>query len=73
MTGAALGVILAITLLLLAVVVLNGVVAFWPAPLALFELRDGQRLLAKEVGAEVDSAAGSRRIKLKVANQEQSG
>jgi phosphate transport system permease protein len=69
-TGAALAGILALTLLLLLIVLFNGLSVFWPDPLVLVELNNGQKLLAKEYESEQDSRTGTQRVKLKVANKE---
>ncbi len=70
-TGVGLAATLLLIGLLLLVVLWNGLGVFWPDPLALIELSDGQKLLAKQVQSEVDPRTGTRRLKFKTANREE--
>lgn len=70
-TASGLAATLLFTALLLLVVLWNSLGVFWPDPLALVELSDGRKLLAKQVATEADPRTGTRRVKFKTANREE--
>ncbi len=69
-TAAALAFTLALTLLLLAVVLANGLGVFWPHPLFQIQLAGGQTLLGEIVDRETDPHTKTERLKIKTGNRE---
>jgi len=69
-TGAALAIVLVMTLALVGVVVSNGLGYFWPRELTRFELKDGTAALGQITQKENNPITGARRIQLKVANRD---
>jgi phosphate transport system permease protein len=69
-TGAALAIILVMTLTLVGVVMSNGLGYFWPRALIRFELKDGSYALGQVTEREKNSINGTRRIQLKVGNRD---
>lgn len=69
-TGAALAIILVMSLSLVGVVMTNGLGYFWPRALVQFELKDGSRALGQITQTEKAPVIGSRRIQLKVGNRD---
>ncbi len=69
-TGAALAVVLVMTLSLVGVVVTNGLGYFWPKELVRFELKDGSAALGQIMRHEKNPTDGERRLQLKVANRD---
>ena len=69
-TGAALAIILVISLTLVGVVMSNGLGYFWPQALVRFELKDGSAALGQIQQQEKNPISGERRIQLKVANRD---
>lgn len=69
-TGAALAVVLVMTLTLFGVVMSNGLGYFWPKELVKFELKDGSFALGQVVQEENNPISGVRRFQLKVANRD---
>ena len=69
-TGAALAIILVMSLTLVGVVMSNGLGYFWPRALVRFELKDGSFALGQIVEQENNPISGVRRLQLKVANRD---
>lgn len=69
-TGAALAIILVMSLTLVGVVMTNGLGYFWPRELVKFELKDGSSALGQITQQEKNPISGARRIQLKVANRD---
>src|SRR6185369_9405180 len=69
-TGAALAIILVMTLALVGVVMSNGLGYFWPRALVRFELKDGSAALGQITQRENNPISGIRRLQLKVANRD---
>ncbi|MDU0460176.1 MAG: phosphate ABC transporter permease PstA [Geobacteraceae bacterium] len=69
-TGAALAIVLVMTLSLVGVVVSNGLGYFWPKQLVRFELKDGTAALGQIMQHEKNPINGERRLQLKVANRD---
>jgi phosphate transport system permease protein len=69
-TGAALAIILVMTLALVGVVMFNGLGYFWPKELVKFELKDGSSALGQIMQKENNPVSGARRLQLKVANRD---
>jgi phosphate transport system permease protein len=68
-SGAALALILLLTLYLLVVIFKNGMGVFWIEPLAYFEMKDGSTLLG-EVIQTSENKDGEKRFQLKIANRD---
>lgn len=69
-TGAALAVVLVMTLSLFGVVMTNGLGYFWPRALVKFELKDGSFALGQITQQEKNPISGIRRFQLKVGNRD---
>ena len=69
-TGAALAIILVMSLTLVVTVMSNGLGYFWPRALVTFELKDGTAALGQITQREKNPISGVRRIQLKVANRD---
>jgi phosphate transport system permease protein len=69
-TGAALAIILVMSLTLVGVVMSNGLGYFWPRTLTKFELKDGSLALGQVTQKENNPISGIRRLQLKVANRD---
>jgi phosphate transport system permease protein len=69
-TGAALAVILVMSLALVGVVMTNGLGYFWPRSLVKFELKDGSFALGQVTRQENNPISGIRRFQLKVGNRD---
>jgi phosphate transport system permease protein len=69
-TGAALAIILVMSLTLVGVVMANGLGYFWPRSLAKFEMRDGSFALGQVMQEEKNPISGIRRLQLKVGNRD---
>ena len=69
-TGLALSLILFLTLLLIYVVTANGISVFWPKPVALATLSDGQRLIGEIVQEEAIPGTGNKRLQFKIGNRD---
>jgi phosphate transport system permease protein len=69
-TGAALAIILVMSLTLVITVMSNGLGYFWPRALVKFELKDGSAALGQVTQREKNPISGTRRIQLKVANRD---
>lgn len=69
-TGAALAVILVMSLTLIGTVMANGLGYFWPRALVKFELKDGSTALGQIMQQEKNPISGERRLQLKVANRD---
>ncbi len=69
-TGAALAIILVMSLALVGVVMTNGLGYFWPRALVKFELKDGSVALGQITQQEKNPTNGDRRIQLKIANRD---
>lgn len=69
-TGAALAIILVMSLTLVGVVMSNGLGYFWPRALVKFELKDGSFALGQVTQQEKNPISGARRIQLKVGNRD---
>ncbi len=69
-TGAALAIVLVMTLSLVGVVVSNGLGYFWPKELVHVELKDGSAALGQIMQREKNPISGERRLQLKVANRD---
>lgn len=68
-SGAALALILLLTLFLLVVIFRNGMGVFWVNPLAKLQLRDGSQLLGEQIQTS-ENSNGESRIQLKIANRD---
>ncbi len=69
-TGAALAIILVMSLALVGTVMTNGLGYFWPRELVRFELKDGSFALGQITQREKNPITGERRLQLKVANRD---
>ena len=69
-TGAALAIILVMTLTLVGVVMANGLGYFWPQALVKLELKDGSFVLGQVMQREKNPISGIRRLQLKVGNRD---
>ncbi len=69
-TGAALAIILVMSLALVGVVMSNGLGYFWPQELVRFELKDGSFALGQVTQQEKNPINGARRFQLKVGNRD---
>jgi phosphate transport system permease protein len=69
-TGAALAIVLVMTLTLTGVVMFNGLGYFWPRALVKFELKDGSSVLGQIIQREKNPLTGVGRIQLKVGNRD---
>ena len=69
-TGLALSLILFLTLLLIYVVTANGISVFWPKPVALATLSDGQRLIGEIVQEETIPGTDNKRLQFKIGNRD---
>src|SRR5512133_517811 len=69
-TGAALAIILVMSLTLVGTVMSNGLGYFWPRALVKFELKDGSAVLGQVTHEEKNPISGARRIQLKVGNRD---
>jgi len=69
-TGAALAIILVMSLTLVGVVMTNGLGYFWPGPLVKFELKDGSFALGQVTQLEKNPISGIRRLQMKVGNRD---
>ncbi len=69
-TGAALAIILVLSLTLVGTVMTNGLGYFWPRALVQFELKDGSRALGQITQQEKNPISGERRLQLKVGNRD---
>lgn len=70
LTAAALGAIMGLTALLLAVVLYNAIPVFWPARVAMVELKDGSRFFGRRVRAQTDPKTDIRSVQFKTANRD---
>ena len=61
---------LALTIVLLLVVLVNGLGVFWPHAILQVRLADGSKLLGEHVTRNRDPATGEYRVKLKIGNRE---
>jgi phosphate transport system permease protein len=69
-TGAALAIILVMTLTLVVTIMTNGLGYFWPRALVKFELKDGSFALGQVMQKENHPISGIRRLQLKVGNRD---
>ncbi len=69
-TGAALAIVLVMTITLIGTVVFNGFSYYWPKELVRFELKDGSYALGQIMQHEKNPINGDRRLQLKVANRD---
>ncbi|MBK5274175.1 MAG: phosphate ABC transporter permease PstA [Desulfuromonadales bacterium] len=69
-TGAALAIVLVMTLTLVITVMSNGLGYFWPRELVRFEMKDGSFALGQITQHEKNPVSGLRRLQLKVANRD---
>ncbi|MHB8121604.1 MAG: phosphate ABC transporter permease PstA [Desulfuromonadaceae bacterium] len=69
-TGAALAIILVMTLALVGTVMTNGLGYFWPRELVRLELKDGTFALGQVMKEETSTISGARRLLLKVGNRD---
>ncbi len=69
-TGAALAIILVMSLTLVITVMANGLGYFWPHALVKFDLKDGTVVLGQVTQQEKNPISGARRIQLKVGNRD---
>ena len=69
-TGAALAIILVMSLTLVGNVMTNGLGYFWPRALVKFELKDGSFALGQITQQEENPISGERRLQLKVGNRD---
>ena len=69
-TGAALAIILVMSLALVGVVMSNGLGYFWPRALVKFEMKDGSSALGQVTQHEKNPISGIRRLQLKVGNRD---
>jgi len=70
MTGAALAIILVMTMTIIGVVMTNGLGYFWPRQLVRYELSDGSTVLGQQMMKENNPVSGARRIQVKVSNRD---
>ncbi len=61
---------LALTVLLIAVVLVNGLGVFWPAAIAQVELADGQTVLGQWMREDTNPDTERRSVQLKTGNRE---
>jgi len=69
-TGAALALILVMTLTLVGVVMKNGLGYFWPAEITRYELADGTIAMGQMTAREKNPVSGKGRIQVKVGNRD---
>ena len=69
-TGAALAIILVMSLTLIGTVMTNGLGYFWPRELIKLELKDGSSVLGQITQQEKNPISGERRLQLKVGNRD---
>jgi phosphate transport system permease protein len=69
-TGAALAIILVMSLTLVVTVMSNGLGYFWPHELVRFEMKDGSFALGQITQQEKNPISGTRRLQLKVGNRD---
>ena len=69
-TGAALAIILVMSLTLVGTVMTNGLGYFWPQALIKFELKDGSFALGQITQQEKNPISGERRLQIKVGNRD---
>jgi phosphate transport system permease protein len=69
-TGAALAIILVMSLTLVGTVMTNGLGYFWPRALVKFELKDGSFALGQVTQREKNPISGARRIQVKIGNRD---
>jgi phosphate transport system permease protein len=69
-TGAALAIILVMTLTLVGTVMTNGLAYFWPRDLVRLELKDGTFALGQVMQEETSTINDTRRLLLKVGNRD---
>ncbi len=69
-TGAALAIILVMSLTLVVTVMTNGLGYFWPRALVKFDLKDGSSALGQVMLQEKNPISGARRLQLKVGNRD---
>jgi phosphate transport system permease protein len=69
-TGAALAIILVMSLTLVGVVMSNGLGYFWPRTLVRYELKTGTSALGQVTQQEANPISGARRIQVKVGNRD---
>jgi phosphate transport system permease protein len=69
-TGAALAIVLVMSLALVGVVMSNGLGYFWPRALVKFELKDGTFALGQITQKEKNPIIGIRRLQMKIANRD---
>jgi len=69
-TGAALAIVLVMTLALFGVVLTNGLGYFWPRALVQLELKDGSAVLGQITQREQNPITGARSIQFKVGNRD---
>ncbi|ABL00753.1 phosphate ABC transporter permease PstA [Pelobacter propionicus] len=70
LTGAALALVLLMTMTLIGVVMTNGLGYFWPRELVRYELKDGSVALGQLVASEKNPDTGGHRLQLKVSNRD---
>jgi len=70
MSGAALAIVLVMTLTIIGVVMKNGLGYFWPRELVRYELTDGSVALGQQMMKEKIPVSGARRVQLKVSNRD---
>jgi len=70
MTGAALAIILVMTMTIIGIVMTNGLGYFWPRQLVRYELTDGSAVLGQQMMKENNPVTGARRIQVKVSNRD---
>ncbi|MDD2273680.1 MAG: phosphate ABC transporter permease PstA [Desulfuromonadaceae bacterium] len=69
-TGAALAIILVMSLTLVGVVMFNGLGYFWPKELVKLEMKDGSFALGQIMQEEKNPVNGTRRLQMKVGNRD---
>jgi phosphate transport system permease protein len=69
-TGAALAIILVMSLTLVGVVMTNGLGYFWPRSLVKFDMKDGSSVLGQITQRERHPISGISRIQMKVGNRD---
>lgn len=69
-TGAALGMILMITFIIIAVIVTNGIGVFWPSDIVLLNMKDKSLVMGEITQTNINSQNGKERIQLKVGNRD---
>lgn len=70
LTGAALGIILMITVVLIGVIAYNGLGVFWPSDVARLKLQDQTMALGEEMKESLLPNSEERRVQLKVGNRD---